>query len=76
VLYADKRLAAQDPWVMMTARSLLPDGRMSPRCFHSYPWADKWKGPQTVFFGHDAARGLQSYDNANGLDTGRQERQT
>jgi hypothetical protein len=54
-----KRLSEQDPWVMMTARSVLPDGRMSPRCFNKYPWADSWRGPLTAYFGHDAARGFQ-----------------
>jgi len=67
---ADKRLAEQDPWVMMTARSVLPDGRMSPRCFNRYPWAKTWRGPLTAYFGHDAARGYQLYDSAVGLDTG------
>jgi hypothetical protein len=67
---AGKRLTDQDPWVMMTVRSLLPDGRMSPRCFSRHPWANKWRGPLTAYFGHDAARGLQMYDCAVGLDTG------
>ena len=35
-----------------------------------HPWANKWKGPLTAYFGHDAARGLQMYDCAVGLDTG------
>ena len=64
------RLHEQDPWVMMTLRSILPDGKASTRCYHKYPWAKRWRGPMTVIFGHDAARGLQTYDSAIGLDTG------
>ena len=55
---------------MMTMRSSLPDGNPSPKCFFNHPWADQCDGPLTVYFGHDAARGLQIYDNAVGLDTG------
>ena len=64
------KVADQDPWVMMSMRSVLPDGRITTRCFHKFSWANKWRGPQTVLFGHDAARGLQQYDHAVGLDTG------
>ena len=64
------RLAKQNPRLMMNMRSILPDGTVTSKFFSNWPWARLWDGPQTVLFGHDADRGLQSYEHAIGLDTG------
>ncbi|GMI04783.1 hypothetical protein TrVE_jg9401 [Triparma verrucosa] len=64
------KLKKQNPRLMMNMRSILPDGTVTSKFFENWPWARLWDGTETVYFGHDADRGLQSYDNAVGLDTG------
>lgn len=64
------RLTRQNPRLMMNMRSILPDGTATSKHHESYPWARLWSGPQTVYFGHDAERGMQKHACATGLDTG------
>jgi hypothetical protein len=62
-------LAEQDEEHLLTLRSFDGEGRPSKR-IEGVPWASRWPGPERVFFGHDAVRGLQRYPLAVGLDTG------
>jgi hypothetical protein len=55
---------------LLTMRSLRPDGTATPRIEEGVPWASRWWGPDHVYFGHDAVRGLQQHPHATGLDTG------
>ncbi|MGB0680441.1 MAG: metallophosphoesterase family protein [Polyangiales bacterium] len=63
-------IAAQRPVDLLRGRSLTAAGEVSPNLHAGSPWAAHWMGPEFVFFGHDARRGLQQHPFAWGLDTG------
>lgn len=65
-----KALSEQRPYDLMTMRTLRPDGYASPRLEDGALWAQAYRGPERVIFGHDAITGLQREPFALGLDTG------
>jgi len=73
-LHPMKPLTAQHPADMTMMRNIL-DGDLRPRPTESVDndglaWAAYWNGPEHVYYGHDARRGLQLRRFSTGLDTG------
>jgi hypothetical protein len=64
-----KTPTACDEETLLTVRSIDDGGRAS-RKLTGTPWAQRWRGPQQIVFGHDARRNLQLEEFATGLDTG------
>jgi hypothetical protein len=54
---------------LLTIRSIRADGTGSKRIEDGEPWAALYRGPEHIYFGHDAVRGLQRWPHATGLDT-------
>jgi len=75
-------LEEQERWNMASMRLLVDDDESTASGRYRTPqaadwkketlvqWAQRWTGPEHVYFGHDAAAGLQIEPFATGLDTG------
>jgi hypothetical protein len=55
---------------LLSLRSIDDTGSPTSRLLVHFPWSAKWRGPESLVFGHDAVRGLQQTALATGLDTG------
>ena len=71
-------LTEQDPNSMLNMRNLYWDdddfhGQVLKSTYltdNGNPWSQLWRGPEHVYFGHDAVRKLQQNTHSTGLDTG------
>jgi predicted phosphodiesterase len=66
----DCPLERQEEQHLLNMRSIREDGSASARLEEGVRWAERYRGPQHVVFGHDAITGLQRHPHATGLDTG------
>lgn len=55
---------------LLSLRSIDDTGAPTSRLLVHFPWSAKWKGPESLVFGHDAVRGMQQTELATGIDTG------
>jgi hypothetical protein len=62
-------IAAQQRRHLTTVRSVRADGTPSADS-NATPWAELYRGPPHVVFGHNALARLQLYPDATGLDSG------
>jgi hypothetical protein len=62
----------KDMYLMRNIAIVPEDGSLKglDRTNEGVPWVELWKKSVTVFFGHDAKRGIQKTDSAWGLDSG------
>jgi hypothetical protein len=63
-------IEAQPREVLLTIRTLRADGTGSARIDDGPLWAELYRGPRHIVFGHNAITGLQQTPHATGLDTG------
>mmetsp|Transcript_12607 Transcript_12607/g.20364 ORF Transcript_12607/g.20364 Transcript_12607/m.20364 type:complete len:284 (-) Transcript_12607:1453-2304(-) len=55
---------------LLHIRNVRADGTGTSDPNDGEPWANCWKGPDHIVFGHDAIRKIQRYPMATGLDSG------
>ena len=71
-------LVEQNPWDMMKMRNVISGtnacGMVSYEAVEKHKvgvsWSEAWTGPEHVYYGHDAKRGLTLAPFATGLDSG------